>query len=84
MKKIFLMISLAAMVAFVSCQKENEKEKENKMELTIKASIATTKTTVTSSGISWAQGDAIVVSCDGEAYNFSTTQSGATDRKSVV
>lgn len=78
MKKIFLMISLAAMVAFVSCQKENEKEKENKMELTIKASIATTKTTVTSSGISWAQGDAIVVSCDGEAYNFSTTQSGAT------
>ena len=78
MKKIFLMISLAAMVAFVSCQKEDEKAKENKMELTIKASIATTKTSVTSSGISWAQGDAIVVSCDGEAYNFSTAQSGAT------
>lgn len=73
MKKYFVLIALATLAAFVSCKKEDEKGKEDfgKKDLTISASINT-------QGIAWNAGDAIVVTCDGEAYNFTTTQSGAT------
>ena len=77
MKKYFFLIALAFMAAATACNKEGGNEDFSKKELTIKASVATTKTAVTEEGIAWATGDALIVTCDGEAYNFTTTQSGA-------
>lgn len=78
MKRILLLAALGALSLFVSCNKENGgKEDVGKKELTIKASIATTKTTVASNAISWNANDAILVTCDGEAYNFTTAAGGA-------
>lgn len=73
MKKYFVLIALATLAAFVSCKKDEENGKEDygKKDLTINAS-------VNAQGIAWKTGDAIVVTCDGEAYNFTTAQSGAT------
>lgn len=78
MKRILLLAALGALSLLVSCNKENEgKEDLGKKELTIKASIATTRTTVASDAISWNANDAILVTCDGEAYNFTTAGGGA-------
>ena len=76
MKK-FLFLTLAFAAVFCAC-KPDEKENDGKKELTIKATIATTKTAATGTGITWTAGDAILVTCDGESYNFTTAQSGAT------
>ena len=77
MKK-YIFIALATVAAFVSCKNGNEVEDFGKKELTIKASIDVTKAAATADGISWTAGDGILVSCDGEAYSFTTNQSGAT------
>ena len=77
MNKVIL-LSLAVAMAIVSCSKENETgDDSGKKDLTIRASIAATRTSATSEGITWTSGDGLVVVCDGEAYSFSTTQSGA-------
>ena len=78
MKKYLFLFALAFMAAATACNKEGEKEDYGKKELTIKASVATTRAAATAEGITWSAGDALVVTCDGEAYNFTTTQSGAT------
>ena len=75
MKKYYT-IFIAALAAFSACVEKPE-EDNGKKEIVVKATIATTKTAAAADGISWSAGDAIIVSCDGEAYNFSTTQSGA-------
>ena len=77
MKKYFILIALASLAAFVSCNKDEKKNDEGRKEFTISASIAATKTTASAQGLVWNAGDAIIVSCDGEAYNFTTEQSGA-------
>ena len=78
MKRILLLAALGALSLLVSCNKEKEGGEDlGKKELTIKASIATTKTTVASDAISWNANDAILVTCDGEAYNFTTAAGGA-------
>ena len=77
MKKYLFLIPLALVATLTACKPESGKENDGKKELTIHATIAATKTTVSADGISWNAGDAILVSCDGEAYNFTTAQNGA-------
>ncbi|MBO4447808.1 MAG: hypothetical protein J5764_06755 [Bacteroidales bacterium] len=78
MKKYILFFSMATAMALVSCNPTNPEEEFGKKDLTIKASIETSKAAVGAEGITWTAGDAILVSCDGEAYNFTTSQAGAT------
>ena len=77
MKKHLFFIPLTLFAILPACNKSEENNNDGKKELTIQASIATSKATAATEGITWNSGDAILVSCDGEAYNFSTTQSGA-------
>ena len=79
MKKYIFLTVLATLSAFVSCDKETGKTDDSgKAELTIQASIASSKAAVSAEGISWTAGDALLVLCDSEKYNFSTAQGGAT------
>ena len=77
MKKYIILLALASLASFISCDKEPKTGNDGKKELTIKASITATKVSATAEGVNWTAGDAILVSCDGESYNFATTQSGA-------
>ena len=70
MKKVILLLAMATAVALVSCQKENPVDEFNNKDLTITAS-------VNHEGLSWKAGDGILVVCDGESYNFTTTGQGA-------
>lgn len=77
MKKYIILLALASLASFISCDKEPKTGNDGKKELTIKASITATKVSATAEGVTWTAGDAVLVSCDGESYNFATTQSGA-------
>ena len=65
-------------MALVSCQPVDPEEEYKNKDLTIQASIASTKASAKADGIAWTSGDALLVTCDGEAYNFSTSQGGTT------
>lgn len=76
MKKFFIILS-AITFAIVSCNKEPDASTDNK-DLSITATIAATKTSVSSSALEWVAGDNITVALDGESYIFKTTEQGTT------
>lgn len=78
MKRVLFLVSVLALAA-VSCNKEPEIDYD-KQDLSINATIAATKTSVTPEAIQWVTGDNITVSLDGEAYIFKTNEQGAAAR----
>lgn len=79
MKKTLLFLSMLVLMV-VSCKKEGTEVDYDSQNLTIKASIQTTKTTVSSSSIEWVAKDQILLAVDGETYNFSTQEQGPVAR----
>lgn len=75
MKKSLILLSLAAL-SVASCQDGPGKIDYDSKNLTINATIQTSKTSICSTSIEWNANDQILLAVDGETYTFATSESG--------